>query len=111
MGEYYVKELSRSEGFELSVGNKLHAVTNLGQDLEAAVLEPGEGYAHISMQMYGEEQAGDGGADTNEIFFSAESKDTKEGVYEIVVSGLPEGVSFYRKDRGKRNGFGGSWDR
>ena len=55
MGEYYVKELSRSEGFELSVGNKLHAVTNLGQDLEAAVLEPGEGYAHISMQMYGEE--------------------------------------------------------
>ena len=51
MGEYYVKELSRSEGFELSVGNKLHAVTNLGQDLEAAVLEPGEGYAHISMQM------------------------------------------------------------
>lgn len=61
--------------------------------------------------MYGEEQAGDGGADTNEIFFSAESKDTKEGVYEIVVSGLPEGVSFYRKDRGKRNGFGGSWDR
>ena len=43
MGEYYVKELSRSEGFELSVGNKLHAVTNLGQDLEAAVLEPGEG--------------------------------------------------------------------
>ena len=27
-GEYYVKELSRSEGFELSVGNKLHAVTN-----------------------------------------------------------------------------------
>ena len=101
MGEYYVKELSRSEGFELSVGNKLHAVTNLGQDLEAAVLEPGEGYAHISMQMYGEEQAGDGGADTNEIFFSAESKDTKEGVYEIVVSGLPEGVSFYRKDEGK----------
>lgn len=78
MGEYYVKELSRSEGFELSVGNKLHAVTNLGQDLEAATLEPGEGYAHISMQMYGEEQAGDGGADTNEIFFSAESKDTKE---------------------------------
>ena len=101
MGEYYVKELSRSEGFELSIGNKLHAVTNLGQDLEAAVLEPGEGYAHISMQMYGEEQAGDGGADTNEIFFSAESKDTKEGVYEIVVSGLPEGVSFYRKDEGK----------
>ena len=30
MGEYYVKELSRSEGFELSIGNKLHAVTNLG---------------------------------------------------------------------------------
>ncbi|MFR4580357.1 MAG: hypothetical protein ACLT76_12720 [Clostridium fessum] len=101
MGEYYVKELSRSEGFELSIGNKLHAVTNLGQDLEAAALEPGEGYAHISMQMYGEEQAGDGGADTNEIFFSAESKNTKDGVYEIVVSGLPEGVSFYRKDEGK----------
>ena len=36
-----------------------------------------------------------------EIFFSAESKDTKEGVYEIVVSGLPEGVSFYRKDEGR----------
>ena len=53
------------------------------------------------MQMYGEEQAGDGGADTNEIFFSAESKNTKDGVYEIVVSGLPEGVSFYRKDEGK----------
>mgnify|MGYP000169933771 CR=1 FL=1 len=53
------------------------------------------------MQMYGEEQAGDGGADTNEIFFSAESKNTKDGVYEIVVSGLPEGVSFIEKMREK----------
>ena len=100
MGEYYVKELSRSEGFELSVGNRLHAVTNLGQDLDVAAPEPGEGYAHVSMQMYGEEQAGDGGTDTNEIFFSAESKNTKDGTFDIVVSGLPEGVSFYRKDEG-----------
>ena len=100
MGEYYVKELSRSEGFELSVGNQLHAITNLGQDLDVGVPEPGEGYAHISMQMYGEEQAGDGGADTNEIFFSAESRDTKDGTFDIVVSGLPDGVSFYRKDEG-----------
>ena len=101
MGEYYVKELSRSEGYELSIGNKLHAVTNLGQDTEAGAPDQGEGYAHVSLQMYGEEQTGEGDADTNEIFFKTESKDTKDGVYDIVVSGLPDGVKFYRMDEGK----------
>ena len=36
MGSYYVKELSRSEGYELSVGNRKLPFTNAGQELEAS---------------------------------------------------------------------------
>jgi len=32
LGEYYIKELSRSEGYELSISNKNNDITNFGQD-------------------------------------------------------------------------------
>ena len=43
MGDYYIKELSRSEGYELSVNNRQNDLTNSGQDLEAKAPENGEG--------------------------------------------------------------------
>ena len=78
MGDYYIKELSRSEGYELSVNNRQNDLTNSGQDLEAKAPENGEGYAVIERQMFADEQTSDdgNGARSNEIFFSAKSKDT-----------------------------------
>lgn len=103
LGDYYVKELSRSEGYELSIGNKLHALTNNGQDVNAQAPVSATGYAHVSSQMLAEEQTGDGSDGLprpNDIFFSAESKDTADGTYDLVLMGLPAGTRIYRKDVG-----------
>ena len=104
MGDYYIKELSRSEGYELSVNNRQNDLTNSGQDLEAKAPENGEGYAVIERQMFADEQTSDDGdgARSNEIFFSAKSRDTKDQTYDIVLTGLPEGVTVYRKDTGTK---------
>lgn len=101
-GSYYVKELSRSEGYELSVGNKRHPLTNRGQDLQTQTAGKGDGYAVIASPLYAEEQtAEDGpGAGPNELFFSVRSRDTKDQRYDVLLSQLPEGVRFYRKETG-----------
>lgn len=104
MGDYYVKELSRSEGYELSIGNKANDVTNLGQDLEIKAPEQSEGYTVISQPLFADEQTSDDGAGAgpNELFFSARSKDTKDQKYDIVLSGLPKGATFYRREEGTK---------
>lgn len=104
LGDYYVKELSRSEGYELSVGNKKHDLTNQGQELNAGVPEGGQGYAVISELLYADEQTSEDGtgAGPNELFFSARSKDTKDQRYDIVLSNLPKGVEMYRKEVGTK---------
>ena len=104
MGDYYVKELSRSEGYELSIGNRADDVTNFGQDLEVKAPEESEGYAVITQQLFADEQTSDDGtgAGPNELFFAARSKDTKEQKYDIVLSGLPKGAEFYRREEGTR---------
>lgn len=103
-GSYYVKELSRSEGYELSVGNKKHPLTNRGQDLQLQTTETGEGYAVIASPLYAEEQtAEDGtGAGPDELFFAARSRDTKNQRYDLLLSQLPKGVRFYRKETGMK---------
>ena len=72
IGEYYVKELSRSEGYELSIGNRKHPFTNTGQDL-SAVTESGNGgdsgnnghsgysgYVTVTKGLYAEQQVQSG---------------------------------------------------
>lgn len=104
LGEYYVKELSRSEGYELSIGRKGQTFTNAGQNLEAGVLDnPSEGgYAAIVNHLSAEEQTSEDGqgAGPNELFFTTESEDTGKTGYVLELSGLPKGASFYRKEVG-----------
>ncbi len=104
MGDYYVKELSRSEGYELSIENRQNPLTNLGQDPDVQVPGEAKGYAVIEQQMFADEQVAEEGegARPNEIFFSARSKDTKDQKYDIVLTGLLEGVSVYRKETGTK---------
>lgn len=104
MGEYYVKELSRSEGYELSIGNRRDRLTNFGQDVKAQVPEPGSGYAGIRDPLAADEQTSESGdgAGPNELFFSSVSKDTENGTYDILLTGLPEGVSLFRKETGTK---------
>ena len=104
MGDYYVKELSRSEGYELSVSSRQNNLTNLGQNLDARAPEHDRGYALIAQQMFADEQTderGDG-AKPNEIFFSARSRDTENQRYDLVLNGLPKEVKVYRKEIGKK---------
>ena len=104
MGDYYVKELSRSEGYELSIGNRANDITNFGQDLEVKAPEEAKGHAVVTQQLFADEQTSDDGtgARPNDLYFAARSKDTKEQKYDIVLSGLPKGAEFYRREEGTR---------
>lgn len=103
-GSYYVKELSRSEGYELSVGNKKHPLTNRGQELQTQTSEKGKGYVVISAPLYAEEQTSEDGmgAGPDELFFAVRSRDTNAQRYDVLLSQLPEGVRFYRKETGMK---------
>ena len=104
LGDYYVKELTRSEGYELSIGNRMQQQTNLGQDVNAGV--PGDltGYAGIVGILTAEEQISDEPTgdvedpDYNQLFFTAESEKTGDSGFDLVFRNLPEGAKFYRKD-------------
>lgn len=102
LGSYYIKELSRSEGYELSVGNRKQELTNQGQRLESGVPEGGQGYARIAAPFLAEEQTEEKGegARGNELFFASASMDTENQEYDVVLRGLPEGVRVYRKETG-----------
>ncbi len=103
MGNYYVKELSRSEGYELSVGNRKHPLTNAGQDFSVSAEESSrDGYAVITEALYAEQQVRSGATGAygdptfGELFFTVESKNS--GGYDLVFSGLPAGARLYRLD-------------
>lgn len=108
LGTYYIKELSRSEGYELSIGEKEHPITNRSQDPEASV-DSEKGFAAIVTAPYGEgqlsgEPTGEyGAADTDEIFFDAISKNTGAEGFDIVISGVPSGCRFERLDTGTKS--------
>lgn len=96
LGEYYIKELSRSEGYELSVNGRLNAVTNFGADLSVTE-ETGTGTAAVSRNMYiqGQDTIGE----ANEPFFEVTSEGTAaNGGYDIVLTKLPAGTKIYRHD-------------
>lgn len=96
LGEYYIKELSRSEGYELSVNGRLNAITNNGADLSVTE-EDGSGSVRVSTNMYiqGQESVGM----PNEVFFEVTSEGTNENDgYDVVLTKLPEGAKIYRHD-------------
>ncbi len=104
MGKYYIKELSRSEGYELSVNGKAREYSNYdAQNPDSAYEEikaeeeENKGTAEISTNLYINGQESIGG--TNEPFFGTTSKQTSQnGGYDIIVPKLPEATKFYRKD-------------
>ena len=104
MGEYYVKELSRSEGYELSIGNKENSLTNKDQDYNVSAAEDGTGYAGISRSLFAEEQISDTATgdyndpDYNELFFEAESEGRGAGGFDLHLRNLQEGAKLYRLD-------------
>lgn len=107
MGNYYVKESARSEGYELSVGNREKSLTNIGQNLDAGgAQDSGGGYAAVTRQVYPEGQISDnatgdyGDPDFNELFFRAESRGTGGGGFDLVLNNLPSGSKVYRLDEG-----------
>lgn len=103
LGEYYIRELSRSEGYELSVNGKANLYSNYdanNPDAAFAIKETeddGPGHVEVSRQLYinGQESVGA----ENEPFFTVASQNmASNGGFDIVVSKLPEGTRFYRQD-------------
>lgn len=99
LGNYYVKELSRSEGYELSVNGKTDPVSNYGYSLEVAVPR-GEGSVAVTRAPYVELQSSGEEEDTmpNVVNFSVTSQATGDKGYDIVLNLFPEGTKLYRKD-------------
>lgn len=111
LGEYYIKELSRSEGYELSIGKKENIITNCGQDRNA-----GSGGAVYSgtaavikkpwadVQIRGGRQLSDhpdpDDHDYNEIFFEVSSSGNGSSGFEMKLSGFPQNTKLYRLDEG-----------
>ena len=92
MGRYYVRELSRSEGYELSVQGILASETNREADGTAVVAEAGTARISAGLSDYN-----DMNADGSWNDFIVESYRTENG-YDVVVAGYPEGTRFYRME-------------
>lgn len=108
LGKYYVKELSRSTGYELSVNGADHEITNRGSGFQTPdFITEANGMAVLSMpelaaSMEGEDGSGKG---YDEILFTVTSSGTdtgeENGGYEIFAYGFPEGTKFFRVDTGE----------
>lgn len=109
LGKYYIKELSRSEGYELSVNGITQENTNLGTGFETPeAIAAAHGTAVLSMPELSAAMEGDGGGGNgyNQFPFYVTSSGTADAIsgtdgYDIVVSGFPEGTEFYRVDTGE----------
>lgn len=110
LGNYYIKELSRSEGYELSVNGISREWTNAGAGFETPPhIGSASGTAVVSLPEISASMEGENGAGTgyDQFPFSITSSETVNSVlgtdgYEIIVSGLPKGTEFYRVDSGER---------
>lgn len=107
MGSYYIQELTRSEGYELSIANKDNELTNKGQQYELSAAA-GRGSVFISKPLYPEGQISAnptgkyGEGDTDELFFQVQSKDTPQG-FDLLFNYLPQGIKLYRRDTGTKS--------
>ncbi|MDO4809296.1 MAG: SpaA isopeptide-forming pilin-related protein [Eubacteriales bacterium] len=114
LGSYYVKELSRSEGYELSVGLKDNVISNFGQDINA---KAGSGSVSTGMAtvtrapMYDAQLFEDRTGilvspdpeypDANEVFFEVTSKLTGTDGYDLKLGMFPTGTKLYREEDSK----------
>ena len=97
LGNYYIKELSRSEGYELSVNGISLSESNRTQTGMTTVREAGQAWITGGLSDYNNMNA-DGS--WNE--FMVENFKTENG-YDIIISGYPAGTDFYRVDTESRN--------
>lgn len=104
LGNYYIKELSRSEGYELSITGREMEITNSDGSVrgeygstDASKTVP-EGTAWITKQPYHAvtfpEGNGDYGNKENLLLFETKSKDAAKG-YNVVLEGIPENADIY----------------
>ncbi len=101
LGKYYIKELSRSEGYELSVNGKTDPVSNQGYDLDVTMAK-GEGSVAVTRAPYVEPQSSGMDEDTmpNVLHFTVRSEGTKDTGFDLAFTGYPEGTKLYRLDSG-----------
>ncbi|MGN0372474.1 MAG: SpaA isopeptide-forming pilin-related protein [Enterocloster sp.] len=92
MGSYYIQELSRSEGYELSVEGMASSETNREKEKAAVVYAAGQ-----VRVLHGLSDNYDMQADGSWNDFSVERYRTEQG-YDITVSGYPQGTRFYRTE-------------
>ncbi len=104
LGNYYIKELSRSEGYELSVNGRGDQVSNYGYSLDVSVPR-GQGSAALTTAPYVEPQSLGQEEDTmaNVINFVVTSRGTAEKGYDMILSRFPQGTKLYRKDCSSEN--------
>lgn len=104
LGNYYIKELSRSEGYELSITGKDMEVTNAEKSTREYYGDTTDsktapvGSAWITKQLYNavtfpEENATYGNKE-NLLLLETKSKDATNG-YNVVLDGIPEGADIY----------------
>jgi len=89
MGSYYVMELSRSEGYELSVSGISLKESNRTQDAVSRIHEAGQARISGGLSDYNSMDA-DGSWNN----FIVESYKTENG-YDITLTGYPQGAEFY----------------
>lgn len=107
LGNYYIKELSRSEGFELSVTGKDMAVTNAADENRADYGQTEEALSHpagsawVSRQLKHlvtfPEKFDEFGRRENLFEFAIGSRAAVKG-YDVAIDGIPEGADVYFND-------------
>lgn len=109
LGDYYIKELTRSEGYELSVSNKNSDLTNRGQDLTTdQAAGTGTGSAFVSKNLFFELRptpnptGAYGDPDFNEFFYYVRSFQTGQKGFDVLLGNLPAGTKAYRPESGTR---------
>ncbi|ADL03061.1 SpaA isopeptide-forming pilin-related protein [Lacrimispora saccharolytica] len=104
LGNYYIKELTRSEGYELSITGKDREVTNAVPGTRETYGETADsrtapvGSAWITKQLYHAVTFPEGNAaygnKENLLLLETKSKDATNG-YNVVLDGIPEGADIY----------------
>lgn len=104
LGNYYIKELTRSEGYELSITGKDMEVTNANDNTRSSYGETADakaapvGSAWITKQLYNAVTFPEGneayGNKENLLLLETKSKDATNG-YNVVLDGIPEGADVY----------------
>lgn len=104
-GSYYIKELSRSEGYEPSIEKADNDYTNFGQNKDICIPETEAKVTKTAAETVdatvGTSGSGDPVYETplaNEFTFEVTSNKSESGKYDLVLSDVPEGTKLYRLD-------------